>query len=551
MRKLIFSILILIPLFGTAQMNGILQSIASQQSTGGGDGGSGGVSGDTITLNTLKAFPSAFGAGADFRIDPSTATIYEVTNTNTSGSGSFRAAFEATGNRIIIIKVEGFVDDNSVYQISGSTAGNFAIWGQMAPGLGLTIDHPRMSTDRAGNLVYRHLTLQASNGLGCTVNTNCFDALNTYRVDPNSSVYLDHMSLRYSPDQTWTLNVDETENDIDLIKSTAAYILFAEADPAHSTGSIMNVWNSGGGGLAVDIGDHTFARNMFYDVSHRFPNLNANGDYENFNNYVTNYKARLSRYNVTPVVDWHRNYIESGNLTGQNDATNKLNQGSNWGGGEPSIFAGYNYIEGINTNVADNVQDDAYVWFDTEGATYYGVPVTEGGPVPVEFFSTTQQHSFNPPSDGYWDALDVKTKILASVGHNRGINPDGTPYYGRDDVDTDYIDKAGNNNTNTNYRATGSWNNTTYPSTSMYTDSDGDNMPDWFEDQFAFLDKNSSADMLTTSNVIWDFGNIGAAHDYVVINNAGYTNLEMCAEFYAGGFETMIDGTNNMNIGDN
>lgn len=509
-----------------------------------------------IILATLKSWPGAVGAGNDIRIDPSTATFYEVTNTNDSGAGSFRTAFEANGPKIIIIKVEGRVDATSVYQNTTANKGDMAVWGQFAPGLGLTIDHDRMSIDRAGDYYYRFMTLQASQAIGCTVNVNCYDALNYYRIEPDHSVALDHCSLRYSPDQIFTINVDEGEANINLIKSSVTYNLFAEADPAHSTGSIMNLWTSANN-PTVDIGEHTFARNMFYDTSHRFQNLNTNGDFENYNNYVVNHKNRASRYNKTPNVDLHRNYYAGGNVTGASLPYNYLNQGNtDWGGGggnppagnEPSIFAAFNHIDGINTNTADNQQDDLYLWWDTESETYYTTAVTADGPVAPEFFTTTQQFSFNPPADGYWDATDVPLKARASVGHNRGINADGTPFYGYDDVDTDYFDKAANNTTNSTYRATGAWNNSTFPGTALYTDTDGDYMPDWFEDQFAFLDKNSAADQLTTSNVTWDFSAISATHNYIVTNNAGYTNLEMCAAFYAGDFETILDGTNNLSI---
>lgn len=514
-----------------------------------------GSSDNVIVLNDLKAFPSAIGAGAYARVNPNEARIYEVTNLNDSGSGSFRDAFEANGPRIIIIKVEGLVSTNNPYQAQGSAKGDFAVWGQFAPGLGLTIDHPRMTTDRMGNMIWRFMTLQAKNGLGCAVNTNCFDALNFYRVKPNTSVYVDHLSLRYSPDQTWTLNVDDTEGNLDLIRSTVANTLFAEADPAHSTGSIMNVWNSSNGGLAIDIGDHTFARNMFYDISHRFQNLNTNGDFENYNNYVVNFKARASRYNITPNVDFHRNYYLAGNATnarsGLSTRVNQLNHGVQWGSNEPQIYAAFNFFDGVNTNVSDNLQDDLYVWYDTENASYYGKAVVENDPVPTEFFTTAQQFGFNPPADGYWDTMDIPAKMHNNVGHNRGINANGTPFYGYDDVDADYINKVRNNNTNRTYRDPSSWNNSTFPGTALYADSDNDNMPDWFEDQFPFLDKNDPSDMLATSNVTWNFNAIGIAHDYTVINDAGYTNLEMCAAFYAGDFETMLDGTNNLKLDGN
>ncbi|MEL6185885.1 MAG: hypothetical protein AAFU79_14775, partial [Myxococcota bacterium] len=227
----------------------------------------------------------------------------------------------------------------------------------------------------------------------------------------------------------------------------------------------------------------------------------------------------------------------------------KLNHGSDWGDGEPTLYFAFNHVDGINTDTESAMQTDLITWFDDESESYYGVPVVEDGPVPDEFFAPEQQFSFNPPSDDYWDAESVPGKVRAGAGHNRGINPDGSPFYGHDDNDAEYIQRAATDTTEETYRPTGAWDDSTFPGTAMYEDSDGDHMPDWFEDGFDFLDKNDPSDMLAT-HVDWDFTALGQQHGYEVVNEAGYTNLEICAEFYAGGFETMIEGNNNLSLGD-
>ena len=100
---------------------------------------------------------------------------------------------------------------------------------------------------------------------------------------------------------------------------------------------------------------------------------------------------------------------------------------------------------------------------------------------------------------------------------------------------------AATNDTGGTYTATGSWVQPTLSGPSMYADTDGDFLPDWFENQIAHLDPNV-ADHLAT-HVNWDFTGLGIGYD-TVVNNAGYTNLEICAEFYAGGFELIAEGTN-------
>ncbi|WP_036384104.1 hypothetical protein [Muricauda sp. MAR_2010_75] len=535
MRKLIITIFLFLPLLASAQLTGLLSAISSQQSSqsdGGSGGDGGGVSNDTITLTLLKAFPSAFGAGKDFRIDPSTATIYEVTNLNNSGTGSFRAAFEATGPRIVIIKVEGVVNHTSPLNNQSSSNGNVAIWGQMAPGLGMTQVGERFSWRNSGNILIRHITSQ-HNDPSCTPNVDCFDCLNFYLQEANTSIYVDHCSFRYASDQVYTIESEEG-----TAKSTSAYLMIAEANPDHNTGSIIGDQ----GNDTNHVGNFTFARNMFYNISHRTPNMSGlTGGFEVYNNWVSNWNGRLSRTNGNIDVDWFKNYAQGGNKS--HWTPNHVNQMA----ADFDDFKTYtadNYVTGFDETPSGN-QTNIWVNFtdNSEG--------NDEEPILSYHYEPSRINSFGDPADGIWDYGEVPTKLQYAVGHNRGINTDGTPFYGHDDKDSDYIAKTLAGTTESDYRLPGAWDNSTFPGTTLYTDSDGDHMPDWFEDQFAFLDKNSSADMLTTSNVTWDFGNIGAAHDYVVINNAGYTNLEMCAEFYAGGFETMIDGTNNMNIGDN
>ena len=72
-------------------------------------------------------------------------TVYVVSNTNDSGAGSFRQAFEATGNRVIIFSISGTLDVLSRMRTDGD---NLTILGQTAPGDGFQIrngDHSNRS----------------------------------------------------------------------------------------------------------------------------------------------------------------------------------------------------------------------------------------------------------------------------------------------------------------------------------------------------------------------------------------------------------------------
>ena len=485
---------------------------------------------DVITLNDLKAFPSAFGAAADITGGRG-GTIYEVTNLNDSGPGSFRAAFQALGNRIIIIKVEGLVNKASAFKNLQPGHGDVSIWGQFAPGNGITLKGGRFSWSNAGNIIIRHITAQ-NGDVDCTVNVNCHGALNIYSIEAGKGVYIDHSSFRYGADQIF----DIQSSDNNQIKVTAAYNLVAEGVEEHNTGGIF------GGSIpdnGLDVGNYTIARNMWYNISHRFPNLGGStGNFELYNNYIVNWKSRLTRGNGALNVDWHDNYADAGNKSKSSDApVNKWRYDSGeWNGRTPKIYSSGNFIEGWDEMGGSN-QQDLWVWYKSASATIGSSSVEENRPLDASLFSSTKMHNFELPNDGVWSWNQIPQKMESSVGHNRGINSDGSPGFFRDDLDAEYVERSLSGTTPSDYRHSSEWSDTSFRGTNLYIDSDGDYMPDWFEARHPHLNPNDPSDMLK-KHTNWNFD------DYSVVNNAGYSNLEICAEYYAGGFEILMNGTN-------
>lgn len=486
-----------------------------------------------IVLNTLKAFPSAFGAGVNITGGRGQ-SIYEVNNLNDSGSGSWRDAI-SRGNRLIIIKVEGRVDLES--NINRFGVNNITVWGQFAPGRGLTISGGRHTFGQSHNQIIRHVTFQnkVTEGFGS------FGIQKTEGGPYHGSVngaYLDHLSTRYGKDQVLDLISRETQE-----KNTVAYCMIAEGLEGHNTGSI-----TGNSGENSDAGQITWARNMYYNISHRFPNMGgAGGKFEVFNNYIVNWRQRLSAISDTSrpgqlQIDYFNNYAQQGNhnLGGANSVNKITYNASMYASNPPLFYSANNYIEAQTIrNPVPAPQKDIWTWRNNESTTFDGDNIVANETVDSpSLFATSKIHNFAAPSDGYWNVFDVPAKVRASVGHNRGINADGSPGFFRDNKDTDYINKAATGTTESTYRTSSQWDDASFTGTALYSDSDGDYMPDWFENQHAHLNPNdaSDRDALHTS---WIFEN------YTVTNNAKYTNLEICAEYYAGGFEAMIDGVNN------
>src|SRR5262245_52972159 len=81
----------------------------------------------------IPAFPGAEGAGA-FTTGGRGGSIYRVTNTNSSGAGSFADAVSQP-NRIIVFTVSGYIDLGA--KTFKNIADNLTIAGQTAPGEGI------------------------------------------------------------------------------------------------------------------------------------------------------------------------------------------------------------------------------------------------------------------------------------------------------------------------------------------------------------------------------------------------------------------------------
>lgn len=94
-------------------------------------------------------------------------TIYFITNLNLSGSGSLKAALQATGRRIIIPCVSGIINYQGQAENTSSgngrniivTDGNMSYWGQCAPSPGLWVRGAKIyvNTNAAKDIHYWHL----------------------------------------------------------------------------------------------------------------------------------------------------------------------------------------------------------------------------------------------------------------------------------------------------------------------------------------------------------------------------------------------------------
>ena len=147
-------------------------------------------------IYSQPAFPGAEGFGS------STAggrggEIIEVTNLNASGSGSFRAACEASGPRIVVFRIGGTIHINDHIRI---TSPFLTIAGQTAPGDGIQIKGPAGLYVKTHDVIIRGIRIRRGWHTGEPVGSCIGIGFgNSYNI------VIDHCSFSWGSDETFTI----------------------------------------------------------------------------------------------------------------------------------------------------------------------------------------------------------------------------------------------------------------------------------------------------------------------------------------------------------
>lgn len=126
-------------------------------------------------------------------------SVYRVTNTNDSGSGSLRDALKS-GNRLVVFETSGCIRLKSSLSIDGD---NITIAGQTAPGAGITVQSKELVV-RASNVRVQHIAFERGHDSSNVGNAD------VVRVSPGagsstwkrSNIHFDHCSFLWSMDET-------------------------------------------------------------------------------------------------------------------------------------------------------------------------------------------------------------------------------------------------------------------------------------------------------------------------------------------------------------
>lgn len=465
-----------------------------------------------------RAFPGAEGCGM-FTTGGRGGKVYHVKSLADSGAGTLRWALGQAGPRTIVFDVAGRIELQSILRINN---GDVTIAGQTAPGDGICISGwtTHISSD---NVIVRYVRFrmgdEGARAYKETMTDAQWKALSSLPMEDciwgrnQKNIILDHCSF------SWC--IDEAASFYDNDAFTMQYCIVAESLNA----SFHPKGNHGYGGIWGGHGA-TFSHNLIAHHTSRTPRLCGSrytGKPEDektelVNNVFYNWGPTNGGYaGEGGSFNFVRNYYKPGPSTAsKNSIVNRIfapnaDDGSNknvkglWG----SFFLDGNYFDSSCSSLSakqialcDNVNADNYAGLHPNGSAPESIRATGAFDISVNGSSVREQ-----------SAAEAYAAVLAGAGARGG----GLK---RDSIDERLVSEVrsgtttyGNKGIIDSQSQIGGW--PEYKATEeeldkAATDSDGDGMPDWFEQKFG-LNKSDASD-----------GNAKTLD-----KNKRYTNLEM------------------------
>jgi len=354
--------------------------------------------------NDLKAFPTAYGGGA-LATGGRGGTVYHVTNLNNSGTGSLRWAIQQPRPAIVVFDVSGTIIIDEFLTITGD---DLTIAGQTAPRGGITItsaNNSRMRMSRCENIIIRYIRIRPQQ--------TSFDAFEVFSdTGSGRNIILDHVSISYGGDETFSIRGRETTN------ITFQRGLIAEGKTGSLFGDSQSPENSFNNSMHL---------NLFWNISHRHPNANSDGRIDVINNVVHNWRTRLTRVGGDVNLNHINNYYSMGGRTNLGGNSIDLNQLNSVEGNE--IYTAGNIID--KGFFEDPRADNRVLWAEFElGRQVDPAPLTE--------FVDTQYPLIGEPLP-IQSAVDALQDVITNVGANAYLNADGSVSLFSDANDTEYL----------------------------------------------------------------------------------------------------------------
>ena len=452
-----------------------------------------------VLANYAPAFPGAVGYGrnADGARGSNNREIYVVTNLNNSGAGSLRDAV-SQANRIVVFHVSGVIDLNKEVLVFKD---NQTVLFQTAPGDGIELYNGRASSTNANNLIVRYMRMRTGRQVSGSDNIDAGGA--AYGHD---QIY-DHCSFTWGTDECFPLNNDKQPKG--LYNITLQNSILGQGCQNHSCGGLVQTSDKEG---------VTVFRNLFIDNKTR--NFKVKGLNQFVNNVIYNW-GNGAAYNMGGESSGHSNTVIENNYFIKGPAYTWVNTSYPIETTDKSMFDDetkyhYNGISSDNKNyLVDTYQQvnptkpfiggngdgdfDTYCvgnYYDNDkDGTLNGFEITQSNwqtycsATPVFLSKPDSQHS------------EISIKTSATEAYHWIVENVGPVLPNRDLVDKFMIDELTslgtkgtifrNQNIETQYPLAKTWQNINVGTARK--DTDGDGIPDDFEDKWG-LNKNNAGD---------------------------------------------------------
>ena len=447
----------------------------------------------------LVAFPGAEGGGmytTGARGD-SSPEIYHVTNLNDSGSGSLRDAISEPG-RIVVFDVAGTINLTNYLRFSQP---NITVLGQTAPGDGICVSGAP-TTINADNIIIRYMRFRM--GVYDEANKK-YDDDAFGGISQTSDLIVDHSSMSWSTDEC--VSVYAIKN------STIQWCIITEPlnTSIHYEGGKLQQHGYGGiwGGV-----NSTYHHNLVSSANSRFPRVGTSATVKSYksepdsnslvdirNNIFYNWRSNTSYGGENMVrVNLVNNYYKEGPASSsikrfyEMYATESKSNSKHpiVGAGTDLAIAGNFYDPKKSSTTVDEINADNTLGVAHSKAKTYNIVEYNGSDDPEAEFSHTQYINDYPiTTDTAQEAYD---KVLAGAGAN----------IVRDDVDNRAVANASERTSTVGTNGIIDWSELKTMDRYEYkgtpkADSDGDGIPDDWEDSHR-LDKNNPADSMYFSS---------------------------------------------------
>lgn len=452
----------------------------------------------------VRAFPGAEGGGM-FTTGGRGGKVIRVTNLNDSGTGSLRAAINASGARTIVFDVDGVIALQSTLEIKN---GDLTIAGQTAPGDGICLKNYSLVV-KANNVIIRFIRSRMGDE-----KATADDAM-WGRYQKN--IIIDHCSMSWSTDECSSFYANEN--------FTMQWCVLAESlrmsvheKGTHGYGAI---WGGVNASFHHNLLAHHESRNPRFDGGDVYeiaanPLRNADRSVDFRNCVVYNFSNYPAYGGEGQKVNFTGNYYKwgPGSIYGPNVGDTKgkqrkyfyLVQGVKEQNGVPVDFGCPHIYMGANTNYFYTTEPFATLNSDNwAGGIAYDKPENVGSttytkltsPIAIKPGGVTAKITNHIAEKAYEAVLDYagarwaksETTTTRDAVDARAVSDTrtGTATYmtGGNGSANGYIDTQ---------TAVGGW--PVYATGTAATDTDGDGIPDTWEDATG-LDKNSANDGVT------------------------------------------------------